>query len=62
MKPGEEEAPIKSQFFDLAEKYFLDAYFYHAQPQYMTKVELQIKNKFSDFLKKRILTQDCQSQ
>lgn len=38
MKPGEEESQIKHDFFALAERYFLDSYFYHSKPEYMTKV------------------------
>lgn len=37
MKPGEETSEMKAQFFELAEKYFLDSYFYHTKPEYMTK-------------------------
>ena len=42
MKPGEETSEMKAQFFELAEKYFLDSYFYHTKPEYMTKVSVYI--------------------
>lgn len=38
MKPGEETAKIKTEFYELAERYFLDAYFYYTKPEFMIKV------------------------
>ncbi len=38
MKQGDENSKMKEEFFELGERYFLDAYFYHAKPEYMTKV------------------------
>ena len=50
---------IQNEFFDLAEKHFLDAYFYFALPEHVVKVTSPFGFLLIEILQLTLL--DCQS-